>query len=318
MGHSDEPIETVTSLICKSMDRLRLINSFLAVAQAENFSRAAQTLQVSPQAVSAQMSQLEAWLGVRLFQRTTRRVALTDEGRLFFERCRSGLQLIEQGELELRERHNEAQGSLRVVATASLGQVLVAPLLARFGEQHPQLQVELITQNQWPDVIDLGVDVGVIGGPLPASSLVARKVGRFTHLLCASPDYLRRHGTPASLQELPSHRCIGLRHPRTGRLWPWTFQQGSRVVTVEPALAHLTADPAVQRQLALHGAGIAQIADYYARPLMESGELVELRMGYAAPRIDVHVFLPQREHLPRRSRLLSDFLFEGLRSFIAR
>lgn len=300
------------------MDRLRLITTFLTVAQAENFSRAAQELHVSPQAVSAQMSQLETWLGVRLFQRTTRRVALTEEGRLFHERCRSGLQLIEQGELELRDRRDEAVGSLRVVASQSLGQVLVAPLVARFGALYPQLQVELLTQNQFPDVVDLGVDVGVIGGELPSSSLVARKVGRFTHVLCAAPAYLQQHGTPATPQDLASHRCIGLRHPRTGRVWPWTFQLGKRTVTVEPALALLTHDPAVQRQLVLHGAGIAQIADYFARPHLQSGALVEVPVGYAGPRIDVHVFLPRREHVPRRSRLLSDFLFDGLREVIAK
>lgn len=296
------------------MDRLRLITTFLAVAQAENFSRAARELLVSPQAVSAQISQLEAWLGVRLFQRTTRRVALTEEGRLFFERCRGGLQLIEQAELELRERRDDAVGSVRVVASQSLGQVLVAPLVARFCGLYPRLQVELVTQNQMPDMVDLGVDVGVIGGPLPSSSLVARRAGRFTHVLCASPDYLRRHGMPAEPQALARHRCIGLRHPRTGRVWPWTFQQGSRVVTVEPALDMLTPDPAVQRQLVLHGAGIAQIADYFARPHLASGALVELPLGYAGPRIDVHVFLPQRDQVPRRTRLLRDFLYDGLKA----
>lgn len=300
------------------MDRLRLITTFLAVAQAENFSRAAQALHVTPQAVSAQMSQLETWLGARLFHRTTRRVALTEEGRLFFERCRSGLQLIEQGELELRDRRDEAVGSVRVVASQSLGQVLVAPLVAQFIERYPRLQVELLTQHQIPDVVDLGVDVGVIGGDLPSSSLVARKVGRFTHVLCASPGYLQAHGVPATPRDLQGHRCIGLRHPRTGRVWPWTFQSGSRVITVEPTLALLTQDPTVQRQLVLHGAGIAQIADYFARPHLQSGALVEVPVGYAGPRIDVHVFLPRREHVPRRSRLLSDFLFEGLREAMAK
>lgn len=300
------------------MDRLRLITTFLAVARSENFSHAAHGLHISPQAVSAQMSQLEAGLGVRLFQRTTRRVALTDEGRLYAERCRGGLQLIEQGELELRDRVGEAVGSLRVVASQSLGQVLVAPMLARFGAQYPQLHVELLTQNPWPDVVDLGVDLGVIGGPLPANSLVARRVGSFTHVLCASPDYLRGHGTPESPQALLQHRCIGLLHPRTGRVWPWTFQADGRLLTLEPPLVLLTQDPAVQRQLVLSGAGIAQLADYFARPYLRSGVLVELPVGYAGPHIDVHIFMPRRDHVPKRSRLLSDFLFEGLKDAIAR
>ncbi len=299
------------------MDRLRWITTFLAVAGAGNFSRAARGLHVSPQAVSAQMSQLEDWLGVRLFLRTTRRMALTEEGRLFLDRCQGGLQLIEAGERELRERRDEAVGSLRLVASPSLGQVLVAPLVARFCEQYPRLQVELLTQHQFPDVVDLGADVGVIGGELPTSSLVARKAGRFTHVLCASPGYLEAHGTPATALELSSHRCIGLRHPHTGRIWPWTFEADGHVMAIEPALVMVTQNPAVQRQLVLHGAGIAQVADYFARPHLQSGALVEVSIGYTGPRIDVHVFMPRREHVPRRSRLLSDFLFEGLKRAMA-
>lgn len=298
---------------------MRWIATFLAVGRAENFSRAAHELQVSPQAVSAQILQLEAWLGVRLFQRTTRRVALTEEGRLFLERCRSGMQLIEQGQRELRERKDEAVGSLRVATSQSLGQVLVASLVARFCALYPNLQVELLTQNHFPDVVDQGVDVGVVGGDLPSSSLVVRKAGTFTHVLCASPAYLATHGTPATAEELLAHhRCIGLRHPRTGRVWPWTFQAGSRLVTAEPPLALLTQDPAVQRQLVLQGAGIGQIADYFARPHLENGTLAQVPVNYAGPRIDVHVFLPRREHVPRRSRLLCDFLFEGLRGVFAK
>lgn len=299
------------------MDRLRLITTFLSVAESANFSQAALRLRVSPQAVSAQISQLEAWLGVRLFNRTTRRVGLTEEGRMFFARCKGGLQLIEQGEIELRDRLDEAVGSVRLVTSMSLGQTLVASLVARFCEQQPRIQVELLTQNPWPDVVDLGADVGVVGGALPNSSLIARQAGVFRHVLCASPDYLRREGMPDSPQALHRHRCIGLRHPRTDRIWPWTFQSDGHLLTLEPALAMLTHDPAVQRQLVLQGAGIAQVAGYFARPHLEAGTLVEVPIGYVGPPIAVHVFMPQRSHVPRKSRLLCDFLFEGLKAQMA-
>ena len=296
------------------MDRLRLITTFICVAEAENFSRAAQSLHLSPQAVSAQISQLESWLGVRLFHRTTRRVALTEDGKLFHERCRLGMQLIDQGERELRDRASGAEGSVKVVSSLSLGQLLVTPLLAQFSESYPEIRVELLTQNSWPDTVDLGMDIGVIGGPLLNASLIARKVGRFTHMLCASPDYLQRWGTPKTAQDLFEHRCIGLRHPRTSRIWPWSFQSANKRTTLEPPLALLTQDPAVQRELALQGAGIAQLTDYFARPQIEQGTLVELQVGYSGPRIDVHVFMPQREHVPKRSKLLNDFLYEKLKA----
>lgn len=297
------------------MDRLRLITTFISVAEAENFSRAAQSLHLTPQAISQQISQLESWLGARLFHRSTRRMTLTDDGRLFRDRCRIGLQAIEQGERELQDRANGIAGTIKVASSLSLGQLLVAPLLTQFNEIYPDIQIEFVTQNPWPDTVDLGMDIGVIGGPLLNQSLVARKVGRFTHLLCAAPAYLAAKGTPRHAQDLLQHRCIGLRHPRTNRLWPWTFQSGRQRTTLEPPLAIITQDPAVQRQLVIHGAGIGQLTDYYARPLIASGDLVELGLGYSGPRLDVHVFIQQREHRAHRTKLLNDFLYERLRQF---
>ncbi len=300
------------------MDRLRLINTFIRVTEAENFSRAAQLLHLSPQAVSAQISQLELWLGVRLFHRTTRRVALTDEGRLFHEHCSAGLQRIDGAERALRDRAGGMDGKVRVFSSFSLGQLIVAPLLARFARQHPDIQLELVTQREWPDTVDLGMDIGVIGGPLLNASLVARRVGHFTHVLCASPAYLEVHGMPKSPDELLRHRCIGLRHPRTNRVWPWTFGHRAKLTRLEFPLALLTQDPAVQRQWVLQGEGIGQLTDYFARPLIDQGALQEVTLGYLGPRIDVHVFMPQREYVPRRCQLLRDFLCEHLRQALHR
>ncbi|PZP61481.1 MAG: LysR family transcriptional regulator [Delftia acidovorans] len=295
------------------MDKLRLITTFMNVAEAENFSRAAQSLHLSPQAVSQQISQLESWLGVRLFNRSTRRMALTEDGCWFYERCRTGLQAIDQGERELRDRVSGMTGAIKVASSLSCGQLVVAPLLAQFNEIYPAIRIELVTQNSWPDTVDLGMDIGVIGGPLLNVSLVARRVGRFTHMLCAAPAYLAAKGTPKIPQDLLLHRCIGLRHPRTNRIWPWTFQSARRQTALEPPLSLVTQDSAVQRQLVLQGAGIGQLTDYFARPLIASGALVELPLGYSGPRLDVHVFIPQREYMPRRTKLLNDFLYERLK-----
>ncbi|MCK9506810.1 MAG: LysR substrate-binding domain-containing protein [Pigmentiphaga sp.] len=300
------------------MDKLHLIHSFLVVARTENFTRAAEQLRVSPQAVSAQISQLEKWLGVRLFHRTTRRVALTDDGRLFFQRCQHGMQWIEQGERELRDRHDEAQGVVRIVASVSLGQVLVRPLLARFARQYPELRFEFSTHYHWPEVVEQTLDIGVAGGVLTQSSIVARRAGTFTHLLCAAPSYLAAHGVPANPESLRDHRCIGLAHPRTGRIWPWTFERQRRSFTLEPPLSLLTQDPVIQRDWVLDGLGIAQIPDYFAAPHLEAGRLQEVRVGYRGPRIDIHLFMPQREYVPKRSRLVYDFLLEGLSAVLDR
>ena len=300
------------------MDRLRLISSFLRVAETENFSRAAQALHLSPQAVSAQMTQLEVWLGVRLFHRTTRRVALTDEGQLLYEHCSAGMQRIDNAERMLRDRSADTRGMVRVFSSFSLGQVLVAPLLAQFAASYPEIQVELVTQRHWPDTVDLGMDIGVIGGGLLNTSLVARKAGHFTHLLCAAPRYLHTHGMPDTPEQLRQHRCIGLRHPRTNLLWPWTFGKDDKLERQEIPLALVTQDPVVQRQWVLDGEGIAQLPDYFALPQIAAQALVEIPLGYQGPQIDIHVFMPQRDYVPRRCKLLNDFVFEQLRTRLYR
>ena len=228
------------------------------------------------------------------------------------------MQSINQGERELREATGGTAGVVKVASSLSLGQLLVAPLLAQFTQLYPQIRTELVTQNLWPDTVDLGMDIGVIGGPLLNTSLVARKVGRFTHIQCAAPQYLAQYGQPQTPADLLQHRCIGLRHPRSNRIWPWTFEAPRRQATrqqmsVEPNFCLVTQDSTVQRQLILEGAGIGQLPDYFARPLLQSGALQELSLGYRGPRLDVHVFIPQRDYMPRRSKLLSDYLFEQLR-----
>lgn len=295
------------------MDRLRLISTFLQAAQAKNFSEAASRLKIAPQAVSAQVAQLEAWLDIRLFQRTTRQVWLTEEGRIFYEKCREGLALIEEGEAVLRERHDDAVGTVRLAVGHSLGDSTIAPLLLEFGARHPAIHIELLVLNQLADMVQMQADIGVIGGGLPDSSLTARRIGVVGHTLCAAPGYLAAHGVPAVPEDLHRHRCIALRHPRNDTIRPWSFKVGGEVRTLELPHAVTVADVGTQRWLVLNDGGVGQITDYYAEPLIREGRLARLELGYLSRPVDLFIYMPRRELVPRRCRLLNDFLFEKLR-----
>lgn len=296
-----------------NMDHLRLIVTFARAAEAGSFSKAARTLGVTPQAVSAQIRQLEQQVGVRLFYRTTRSINLTEEGRAFHERCRVGMETIQGGLDVLRDRTEQMVGTVRLALPYAISYELVAPLMGRFLDRYPQIRVDMLTLNQLPDVVEHGVDVGIIGGELPSSSLVARKAGAFNHVLCASPAYLDEWGVPDHVDALRGHRCVLLRHPRTGRLWPWTFQSGGDIVTLNPEGALSVQDAESQHRAVLHGAGIGQIASYYAAPHIRAGRLRPVSIGYVSRQVDVHLYLPQRDHIPLRCRALADYLLAGLK-----
>ncbi|RZS84752.1 LysR family transcriptional regulator [Pigmentiphaga kullae] len=296
------------------MDRLRLISTFLQAAQAKNFSEAASKLKIAPQAVSSQIAQLEAWLDIRLFQRTTRQVWLTEEGRIFYEKCRQGVALIEEGEAALRERHNDAVGTVRLAVGHSLGASTIAPLLLEFGARHPAIHVELLVLNQLADMVQMKADIGVIGGGLPDSSLTARRIGVVGHYLCAAPGYLAAQGVPRKPEDLHAHRCIALRHPRNDAIRPWSFKIGNEMRTLELPHAITVSDVGTQRWLVLNGAGVGQITDYYAEPLVRQGQLARIEVGYVSRPVELFIYMPRRELVPRRCRLLNDFLFEELRS----
>jgi DNA-binding transcriptional LysR family regulator len=297
------------------MDHLRAISTFVQAARHGNFSSAARHLHITPQAVSSQVGQLESWLGVRLFNRTTRKISLTAEGSALLERCSRGVDFIEDGIRQLRERNETAEGLVKLAAPYGLSQALIVGLLPRFLEQHPRISVELVVGNELPDVVGEGIDVGIVGGEVPMTSLVVRRIASFEMQLCAATAYLERHGTPRTHDELRQHRCIALRHHRTGKNLPWRFQRGDEVVTLDLASSVTVNDTESHRRAVLSGAGIGQLASFFVAPHVRSGALRTLPdLGHVSEPIGLYLYLPARLHMPRKNRLLADFLFEELRS----
>ena len=295
------------------MDHLRPFSTFVRAARAGSFSAAARQLGITPQAVSGQVNQIERWLDVRLFNRTTRKISLTEEGVALFECCKTGIDAIEDGIRGLQERTQDASGTVRVTVPYGLGQALIVPLLPSLLEKHPRINVELLVQNEMPDIVQHAIDVGILGGMLPIGSVVARKVTTFEMLLCASPRYLKKHGTPKTTEDLRDHRCVNLRDPISGKIYPWTFQHRGRILTLNLLGALAVNDTETHRRAVLNGAGIGQVASFFAAPHFRSGRLKPLLLGYVAPPIDIYLYVPRRTQMPRKNRLVADFLFQALR-----
>jgi len=293
---------------------LRTIVTFVRCAQAGSFSKAALELGITPQAVSGQIKHLENWVGVRLFHRTTRKISLTEEGWGFFERCKVGMDSIDEGVRSLRAATDEPVGTVRLAVPYAIGRGFIIPLLTAFFERYPQLSIELIVQNQNPDIVDQSVDLSIVSGPrLPNSSMIARKIASAELILCAARDYLKHHGTPTTIEELHRHRCVSLRHPRTGKIMPWTFQTREGAVTLDMAAALTTNDTDTQRQAVLHGAGIGQLASFFVWPQVRAGRLEPLLLGYVAPPINFYMYMPRRINIPKKTRVLADFLYKELK-----
>jgi LysR family transcriptional regulator for bpeEF and oprC len=296
------------------MDHLRRVATVIRAARAGSFSKAARQLGISPQAVSNQVNQVERWLEVRLFNRSTRKISLTEEGAVFFERCTNGIDAIDEAINELRERKQEAVGTVRLTVPYGLSQALVVPLLPSLLERYPRVSVELLVQNEMPDIVEHAIDVGILGGALPMGSVVARKVATFDMILCASASYLRKHGTPRTVEELRNHRCVHLRDPRTGKIYPWRFQRGDQVTTIDVHAALTVNDTETHRRAVLNGAGIGQLASFFVARHFRANRLKPLLMGFLAPPIDIYLYLQRRAQQPKKNSVVADFLMEELRN----
>ncbi len=292
---------------------LRTIATFVRCAETGSFSKAALELGMTPQAVSSHIKQLEDWVGVRLFHRTTRKIGLTEEGQGFFEQCKAGIEAIEDGVRGLNEATHEAVGTVRLAVPYAIARGYITPILARFFDQYPRVSVELLIQNQTPDIVEQGVDLGIASRTLPKTSMIARRLVSTELVLCASPDYIEKHGVPATIEELHAHRCVGLRHPRTGKIMPWTFRTDTDVTALDINCDLTTNDTDTQRQAVLHGVGIGQLASFFVSPHVRDGKLVPLLMGYVAPPIDFHIYMLRRTKIPQKTRVLADFLYEEFR-----
>jgi len=289
-------------------DNLHGIVVFLRVVDAGSLSRAARSLGVSPSAVSATLARLEERLDTRLLNRTTRRLEVTEEGREFYERCKKIIADLEHAELSVGRAGREPSGFLRVGLPSTLGGKWIVPRLGEFIDTYPAVSLEVVCTDFVPFTIREGVDVAVHIGELHDSSLAVRRLADTEFVACASPEYLRRHGTPAHPDDLAAHRCLAYRRPRNGKIWDWRFRIDGEVRTMAVrGIMTLNSNEAIVSAAAT-GLAVVQVPNYYADPAIRRGELVEILRAFKTAGHVISAVFPKEQPYSPKIRAFVDFL----------
>jgi LysR family transcriptional regulator, regulator for bpeEF and oprC len=292
------------------MDKLQAMQLFVRVVETGGMSRAADSLAIPKATATTLMQQLEAALGVKLLNRTTRKVTVTTDGAAYYPRAVAILAEVQETEESLAQRRSVPSGRLRIDAPTLLARLVIVPALPEFFKRYPDIDLQLSSGEHRADLIEEGIDCAVWSGELEDSALVARRVGQLYFGTCAAPDYLARHGYPHHPQDLSSHRCINHFAPHTGKTAEWVFaKDGARLsiplrgfVALDDENSYLAAAEA--------GLGVAQIPAFVLKEALERGTL-ELVLGdwFAEP-VPLSVVYPQNRHLSNKVRVFVDWIAE--------
>ncbi|MCP3019101.1 LysR substrate-binding domain-containing protein [Cupriavidus basilensis] len=286
---------------------------FSALVKAGSLSAAARELDVTPAAVSKRLAQLETRLGVRLLNRTTRRIGVTAEGEVYLEHAQRILADIEDLDQLLASGRVAPRGLLRVNAPLGFGRTYIAPAISAFAKRHAQVEVQLHLTDRPINLGDEGFDVGIRFGEMPDARLIARKIADNRRLVCAAPSYLKAHGTPSTPHDLAQHQCIVLRQ-NDSAYGIWRFTKGKKTETVKVRGPLSSNDGEVTLTWGLDGQGILQRAEWDLAKYLRSGRLVLLLEDYALPPADIYAVFPERHNMSAKVRAFLDFLvahFEG-------
>lgn len=291
------------------MDRFREMECFVAVVEAGSFVAAGDTLRLSKAAVSRSIIELESRLGARLLQRTTRRLSLTEAGRAYYARCKQILAELDEADSAVGRVTGHPVGKLRVNAPFSFGIFHLAPLWGPFMERYPDVELEVNLSDRLVDVVEEGFDVVIRISRLQDSSLVYRRLASTRIILCATPEYLARHGTPTTVQELAAHRVIAYSYAARGDTWVLTGPHGEEEIQTEPRLRANNGETC--RAVALAHQGLVLQPDFLVGDDLARRRLVEVLPDYRGPELGICAVYPSRKHLSVKVRVLVDFLAEA-------
>lgn len=287
------------------MDRFHLMQLFVRIVDSGSFSAVARELGMIQPTVSKQMTALEDKLGVRLLNRTTRRLSLTEAGREYYERCQRILDEVQEMETEVTGLQNRPTGTLRVNTPVAFGNVHMLPLVLAFRRNYPGVAIDLSLDDRFVDLVQEGIDVAIRFGKLGDSQLVARHVGSSARVCVASPEYLAAHGTPKMPSDLRNHKCITYTYLFSNE-WPFDGPGGSQSIKVH---GDFRANSGMTiRAAALEGAGIASVPAFLIREDIETGRLIQLLSQFAPEPIGISAVYPSARLLSRKVKLFVDFL----------
>ena len=282
------------------------ISEFVCVAEYESFTRAARTLGISTAQVSRQISALEERLNIKLLYRTTRKVSLTEEGRVFYQHCRSVLDGLDAAEQAVSNLQSKPQGRIKLTAPVTYGEQQLLPLINDFMMQYRDIEVTAFLSNQQIDLVEGGYDLAIRIGKLRDSTMMAKKLSLRTNFVCATPDYLHQYGVPRTLDDLSQHNCL----LGTRDYWHFVEKGTEKNLRVSGSIQYNSGYSLVDA--ALKGLGIVQLPDYYVQKYLASGALASLLDDYREPEESIWAIYPHNRQLSPKIRLLVDYLAERL------
>jgi DNA-binding transcriptional LysR family regulator len=296
------------------MKGIRGVAGFVGAVEAGSFTAAAKKLGVSAEAVGKNVQRLERQLGVRLLQRSTRELALTAEGRLYYERCAGPLRELEAAEAAVAARGKAPSGLLKVTSLSPFGRTYVLPLLPAFSRRHPAIEVELHLDDAVSDMIAEGYDVGIRAGEARDGTMVMREVAPLAFVVCGAPSYLAERGVPAGVEDLARHNCLRARgRGPAGRASAWLLGTGAAKVSVPVKGNFLANDMTRLLTAAVHGQGLVHAPLPLVLPLLRTGALRPVLVELVSQPARIFIHYPSRRQVPARVRAFVDFMLDHLR-----
>lgn len=294
------------------INELRSITTFVRTAELGSLSKAAEAQQISPQAASKALGQLEAYLGVRLFHRTTRSMSLTEEGQRFLEAAQPSLTGLQQALQGARQTREEFAGPLRIVGPRTVLLPIIGPVLDEYCRLYSEVQPDVQLDDRLGDWVADRVDVGFRLGNAPQEGLIARRLLPLQLIICASPVYLRKHGVPLSLNDLARHRCSAFRSSDNGRIAPWRVRVGESVQEQHVIPAFSTNDEDFELRTAVAGSILGQFAGPTVAPHIRAGRLIPLMLEHVSDSLSLYLYYGSRAAQPARVRRFIELAVERL------
>ncbi len=292
------------------MDTLTSMRVFATVAGAGSFTLAADRLAMSRAMVSKYVTNLETHLGTRLFNRTTRRISLTETGTAYYERCMQIIADVQEAEQAAGHLTAKPRGTLKITMPVAFGIHRLGAVIADYLLQHAEVKLDISLNDRYVDLIEEGFDLAIRIGTLPESRLIARKLGVTQSVVCASPEYLQRHGIPVQPADLAQHSCLGYAYTNSGNEWHLRSPGKVEVIHIVGAIKANNGD--LLRLAAVNGAGLIFQPLFIVEEDLQTGRLVRVLNEYASNELGIYAVYPSRKHLSAKVRTFIDFLVESL------
>jgi DNA-binding transcriptional LysR family regulator len=287
------------------MDRMTSIATFVKIAEAGGFAAAARKLGVSPSTVTTQIQDLEDRLGVRLLNRSTRKVSLTDIGKAYYERCMHILADMDEADSAIQATHAKPSGVFHLNVSISIP-FFVAPVIAEFTSLYPDVEVNMMMSDHMVDLVEEGIDLAITTLPVPSSNLVMRRVGSVRLVVYGSPDYFARRGLPREPGDLANHNCLKYAFSSWGSEWRFKSPEGLRAIHISGNME--TNSVNALKQAAVLGQGLILVPDYLVADEVKAGRLMPVLTEYCSPELPINAVYPHRQHLSTNVRSFLDLV----------